>query len=153
MSAWLESFSKWPAINQLLFSCVFVAAWLLLLFLAGIWAVQMLRYIAVCRKGWPIDEQRHTPTEENATINKLLFELLNQQMPTVGSLSVSDLLDLMTGKKKLVPQLVVDIKPIEKEIQEVKEVENKPRPELPILTKDISRLPVLEHNNADNSKP
>ncbi len=45
MEKWLDAYSKWPPVNQLLFSCVVVASALLFLLMFGLWFLQVIRTI------------------------------------------------------------------------------------------------------------
>ena len=74
MDKWLDAYSKWPPMNQLLFSSVVVAASVLVLFLFGLWVIQLFRYIAIARHGWPGDD---AAAESTASMLKEIREQLS----------------------------------------------------------------------------
>ena len=81
MDKWLDAYAKWPPMNQLVFSCVGIIAALVILFLFGLWLVQMVRYIAVACRGWPKEEEERphvqlsVSAEDMAAIRALLEEV------------------------------------------------------------------------------
>ena len=80
MDKWLDAYSKWPPVNQLLFSSVFVAAIVLILFLFGLWVIQLFRYVSIARHGWPGEGEPKAKSKapdpiDMATIRALLDEV------------------------------------------------------------------------------
>lgn len=75
MDKWLDAYSRWPPMNQLIFSGVFILAVVLVLFLFGVWVIQIFRCVSVARHGWPGEDK---PVNTNGQDMAAVLALLNE---------------------------------------------------------------------------
>lgn len=68
---WLESFGKWPPVNQMVFSAVLLLAGLVLTAILVYVLYLVLYYAAVAVRGWPDDTERPT-WKDVAYLNRMM---------------------------------------------------------------------------------
>jgi Txe/YoeB family toxin of Txe-Axe toxin-antitoxin module len=86
MEEWFRAYGTWPPINQMIFSIIVVAVCLLLLFLAGIWLLQVSTNVAVWLRGWP-DDKNTKSSADYEEIRTLLQKVLEQVCTRKGPLT------------------------------------------------------------------
>ena len=84
MDKWLDAYALWPPMNQLIFSCVALLAFLVVLFLFGLWLIMLARYIAVARRGWP-----HEPHAEITALRSEIARLTREAGTVSGDAPAS----------------------------------------------------------------
>ncbi len=68
MDKFIEAYSRWPPINQLIFPCVAFLALILILFLAGVFLLQLARHLTVLVRGWPTKTTKSSLDPNTVTV-------------------------------------------------------------------------------------
>lgn len=64
---WLESYSRWPAVNQAVFSAVVLIFFLVTLVLLGYGFSNFVYRLTVLVRGWPKEPEKIEPTTDTTT--------------------------------------------------------------------------------------